>query len=219
MSARVWLDVPFSEKDTAKRNGARWDPSARRWYAPNDQVTERCRRWVAAPDLPEVFPGEDRTFGGDVLFVDMVPKSCWFTNVRSCVSPTDWDRIRRVVYGRAGQRCEVCGASPNRAQKQYLEAHERWHYDTDRRVQSLRRLIALCTDCHMATHYGFAELRGRDRQAREHLAAVNRWSPQDVRLHIEGAVELWHTRNRVKWDLDLSLLTDVDVQVNPPTRS
>ncbi len=32
--ARVWLDVPYEEKDAAKAGGARWDPQALRWYAP-----------------------------------------------------------------------------------------------------------------------------------------------------------------------------------------
>jgi hypothetical protein len=31
---RAWLDVPYAEKDQAKALGARWDPTARRWYAP-----------------------------------------------------------------------------------------------------------------------------------------------------------------------------------------
>jgi hypothetical protein len=31
---RSWLDVPFGDKDEAKAAGARWDPQARRWYAP-----------------------------------------------------------------------------------------------------------------------------------------------------------------------------------------
>jgi hypothetical protein len=80
---RVWLDVPFAEKDQAKALGARWDPQARRWYA--TQVTmARLERWAALPDIPTTLPGEDRTFGGG-LFVDLVPPSCWFTNVRSCV--------------------------------------------------------------------------------------------------------------------------------------
>jgi hypothetical protein len=32
---RVYLSVPFSEKEEAKRLGARWDGGARLWYAPN----------------------------------------------------------------------------------------------------------------------------------------------------------------------------------------
>jgi len=31
---RAYVDVPFAEKDEAKRLGARWDMAERRWYAP-----------------------------------------------------------------------------------------------------------------------------------------------------------------------------------------
>lgn len=30
MQQRIWLDVPYSEKDQAKAAGARWDPDAKR---------------------------------------------------------------------------------------------------------------------------------------------------------------------------------------------
>ncbi|EQD31721.1 hypothetical protein B2A_13732, partial [mine drainage metagenome] len=74
-------------------------------------------------ELPTVLPGEERGFGGNTLFVDLVPQTAWFTNVRSAVSRGDWDRLRKHVYVRAGNKCEVCGASGR------LEAHERWEYD------------------------------------------------------------------------------------------
>ena len=77
--ARIWL-VPFDEKDKAKAAGARWDPLAKRWYAPRE-VMNKLTAWKGLPPLPELLPGEDRTFGGNGLFVDMVPQSCWFTNV------------------------------------------------------------------------------------------------------------------------------------------
>ena len=47
------------------------------------------------------------TFGSG-LFVDLVPSSCWFSNVRSCVDQRDWERLRRMITNRADQRCEVC---------------------------------------------------------------------------------------------------------------
>ncbi len=109
--ARRWLDVPYSEKDEAKALGARWDPQARRWYAPTPAVGAATGRWAALPDLPDPLPGEDRAFGQG-LYVDLVPDTCWFTNARSCVSARDWERLRRLVIGRAGRRCEVCGSAP-----------------------------------------------------------------------------------------------------------
>jgi len=59
---RVWLDVPFAEKDQAKSLGARWDPMIGRWYAPAPAVTNLAR-WAALPDVPDLLPGEDRSDG------------------------------------------------------------------------------------------------------------------------------------------------------------
>ena len=69
--ARIYLDVPYSEKDQAKALGARWDNTARRWFDPHPP-TLALARWTARPDVPEVIPGEDRSFGSG-LFVDLVP--------------------------------------------------------------------------------------------------------------------------------------------------
>ena len=35
---RTWLDVPFAEREDAKRAGARWDLAVRAWYAPDGAV-------------------------------------------------------------------------------------------------------------------------------------------------------------------------------------
>jgi len=89
------------------------------------------------------------------LFVNLVPSSCWFTNVRSCIVPGDWTRLRCAVLDRAGHACEACGDGPDRDAGRWLEVHERWAY-TDRSpadrspaaggpVQALRRIICLCT--------------------------------------------------------------------------
>lgn len=53
-------------------------------------------------------PGEDRSFGQG-LFVDPIPETSWYVNVRSAVAARDWYRIRQMVYRRAGHRCEACG--------------------------------------------------------------------------------------------------------------
>ena len=45
---REYLAVPYEEKDAAKRLGARWDPSAQRWYIPAGHDPEPFARWRAA---------------------------------------------------------------------------------------------------------------------------------------------------------------------------
>lgn len=209
--SRDWLDVPYAEKDKAKSLGARWDAREKRWYAPAG-VTAELRPWAPSAEIPELLPGEDRAFGAG-LFVDLVPKSCWFTNVRSCVSQGDWERLRRVVVARAGRRCEAC-----RDDGQRLEVHERWAYDEARHLQSLRRLICLCSPCHETTHIGLAGVRGRADAALAHLRAVTGMSADEAESHVEDAFATWRRRSAHTWALDLSILTDVGVTVTrPPT--
>jgi uncharacterized protein DUF5710 len=215
MVERLWLDVPYAAKDLAKSSGARWDVEARRWYAPRGELLADLAQW--APSIPESLPGEDRTFGQG-LFVDLVPSTCWFTNVRSCVDPGQWDALRSMVYRRAGQRCEICGA-PRGQDRDCLEAHERWEYDERSSAQTLRRLVALCWSCHRTTHYGFAEVSGTADEAMAHLRAINQWTRAEARAHIEAAYELWARRSAHPWHLDLSILTDAGIRVREPDTS
>jgi len=208
-AARQWLDVPFSEKDEAKSAGARWDPAAERWYAPPGRMRQ-LEQWAALPDLPELLPGEDRTLG-DGLFVDLVPQSCWWTNTRSALREESWDRVRRMVYRRAGNRCEACDAS--RADGARLEAHERWEYAGG--VQYLRRLICLCQPCHTTTHMGLAQIRGVAGRAVQHLMDVTHMTPAQAGAHIEAAFATWRTRSAQSWELDLSMLSGLGLRLTP----
>lgn len=42
--ARVYLDVPFREKDAAKAAGARWDKDSQQWYDPSGN-NEQLAKW------------------------------------------------------------------------------------------------------------------------------------------------------------------------------
>ncbi len=66
-------DVPYSEKGEATTLGARWDPGGEALVDPKPP-TPGLDRWTARPPIPDVLPGEDRTFG-DGLFVDLIPRT------------------------------------------------------------------------------------------------------------------------------------------------
>jgi hypothetical protein len=211
---REWLDVPYADKDQAKSLGAWWDDEARRWYAPRPGMRQLAR-WAARPDLPALLPGEDRAFG-DGLFVDLIPETCWFESARANIAPRDWERVRRLVTGRASRRCEVpgCRRAEDRRLGILLEAHERWEYQAGKQV--LRRLICLCTRCHEATHFGLAGLRGRDTRAFSHLCAVTGMSAREADQHIQAAFATWEKRSAVRWELDLSILTRAGIALARP---
>lgn len=212
---RIWLEVPYSEKDAAKAAGARWDPTERAWFAPRPGMAA-LERWTGRAPLPQTLPGEDRSFGSG-LFVDLVPSSCWFTNVRSCVERRDWDRLRHMVYRRAGNKCEVCGAERDAVASRWLETHERWKYDDAMRVQHLARIICLCTFCHEATHFFFtAEIRGHRDRALQQLMDVNGWSVDSAEQHVDTAYRDWERRSVTHWSLNLSILTNAGIHLNEP---
>lgn len=159
------------------------------------------------------FKGEDRSFGGNELFVDPVPKTQWNDNARYSISEEDWDTIRKFVYIRAGYRCEVCGS------KGRIEAHERWHFDDTLRVQKLVRLVALCSDCHEATHLGLTRKRGKEKKAFSHLLKVTGMTEWEAMKHIEESYRVVAERSKYKYSLDLGILTDSGMELLTGNRS
>jgi hypothetical protein len=140
------------------------------------------------------------------LTVELVPSTCWYTNVRSNVAKAVRDRLRRQVAAQAGNRCEVCGG---RGRQWPVECHEQWSYDDTTLVQRLQRLVALCPVCHQVKHAGFAAKQGKLEAVLAHLAKVNGWSPEDAALYLEAAFEVWAGRSRHQWTLDISVLDSV----------
>ena len=138
-----------------------------------------------------------------MLTIELVPKTCWYRNVRSNVSREEWERLKKITFSRAGHVCELCGG---RGRKWPVECHEVFEYDDKRYIQKLVRLIALCPACHEVKHIGLAGVRGKHGAAVAHLARVNRWSVEDANLYIEVCFEVWHRRSCHQWSLDLSYL-------------
>lgn len=144
-----------------------------------------------------------------LLTVELVPRTSWYVNVRSHVSAAEWERLKKLTFGRAGYRCEVCGG---RGRKWPVECHEVFSYDDARRVQKLERLVALCPGCHEVKHIGLAGVRGRRREAVAHLARVNGWTRDDAELYLEACFETWHRRSNHEWTLDLTHLEGLGVE-------
>ncbi len=160
--------------------------------------------------VPDVLPGEDRAYGAG-LFVDLIPQTSWFQNVRAAVAPADWDQLRRMVYRRARYRCEACGISGVR-----LEAHERFTYDARAGVQRLVRLLCLCEWCHIATHMGMAGVRGVQDLAFGHLTAVTGMTEEQAEEHVDAAFARWAQRSRIAWRVDLSIIAAAGLRLCEP---
>lgn len=137
------------------------------------------------------------------LNFELVPESCWCSNLRSALPPAVWDTIRKKAYARAGGKCMICGAPTAR-----LEAHEQWLYDDDTCVQSLANVIAVCKSCHEVIHIGRTTLLGGEKQASEHFMKVNGCSYSEYKKALGEANAVHRERSRKEWLLDVSKLKD-----------
>lgn len=48
------LNVPYNEKEEAKRLGAHWSPARRKWYLPNWMDPKPFHKWLDAETLKEI---------------------------------------------------------------------------------------------------------------------------------------------------------------------
>ena len=135
------------------------------------------------------------------LDFEFVPEECWFDNLRSRLTPADWDRVRKDAYARAGWRCRICGA------KGRMEAHEKWSYDDEKALQKLEDVLALCARCHEVKHIGRAQLMGRGDDAMEWFMQVNGCTQMDFHEALGEANERYRQRNKIEgWVTDITWL-------------
>ena len=197
----IYLNIPYQDKEIAKEYGAIWDKDCKKWFC-EDESNELCNLYERFKDITII--GEDRDYGGKELFIDMIPKTSYFKNVRSIFSEGDWNLIRKHIYERTGNRCECCGIKRSR----YLEAHERWVFDFETKTQKLIRIIALCRLCHQATHYGHSKQTKEMTKIHEHLKKVRKMNDEALRTHIKEAYKIWEERNKIQWTIDTSIITN-----------
>jgi len=144
------------------------------------------------------------------LTVELVPQTCWFSNVRDHVNESIWDQLRNTAYKAAEYYCEICGGQ---GEKWPLECHEVWEYRENKHIQILKRLSVLCPSCHEVKHIGHAEIRGRGEAAKQHLSTVNNWNSENTEEYLQEVWGIWEKRSRYKWKLDLTWLEKQGIKV------
>jgi len=139
---------------------------------------------------------------GHVLTIELVPSTCWYSNLRNAVSPAAWDAIRLATYAGSGHVCAICSASG------VLHCHERWHYDDVQHVQRLDGFIALCRLCHSVKHIGYAEMFSDDYDGVvRHYLKVNGCSMDDFVVAKALAFGVWRERSCFDWVQDFGAYT------------
>jgi len=144
------------------------------------------------------------------LTIELVPETCWFTNLRSELDSDDWKKLKQMTYRKANYQCEICGG---RGPEWPVECHEIWHYNDEEHIQKLIGLIALCPACHEVKHMGFANISGRGHIAAQHLAKVNEWTTDRTDQYIQEQFAIWQERSKFAWQLDVTWLDQFEIKI------
>ena len=199
---RVYLVVPYDNKEEAKKLGAKWDKTVKKWYAPKGERA-LVERWGEEARMLTALEAEDRMWGGNTLGVEFQPKSCWCKKIQYSIQRIDRERVQDFVLGRTNRTCETCGVQDV---ERDFHVHGRWVFEDG--TQRLVRLMALCERCYESTHFGSAHYNGRRDEAFAHLKTTLKKTDAECQAHIDGAYERLATLNKQKWMVDLSLLRD-----------
>lgn len=143
------------------------------------------------------------------LQIELVPSSCFWSNIRSYLKQSQWDKIRKQVYEKANYCCEICGE-----QGIYypVACHEVWKYDDIEGIQTLSHFQALCMSCHDVKHIGYAKNQGRGEQAFNHFKKINQLEHNLAKNIIKGTIA-YHksTRDKKEWKLDIEHLKEYGI--------
>jgi hypothetical protein len=153
----------------------------------------------------------DESVSGDwsglKLRVELIPSSCWYSNVRSEVSKGEWDVIRKKCFSSAGHVCEICGDNGrNQGFGWPVECHEIWDFDMDFIKQTLKGFISLCPYCHKSKHIGLSQLNGEYELALSQIMKVNSIGREEAERHVHDSFAEWEKRSAVEWDLDITYI-------------
>lgn len=141
------------------------------------------------------------------LEIELVPKTCWYSNLRKVLTAEEWQRVRIIIcdFRLTKNKCAICN------QTSYgLEAHEKWEYNLNEHTQKLIDILPLCRNCHKVKHWGLASLNGEIDLVVNHFLKVNNCTEDILKQHLLDSKNLWETRNQIQnWNLDISYLSSI----------
>jgi hypothetical protein len=161
------------------------------------------------------------------LTVELVPRTAWWTNVRSNVTRAEWEKCK--TYAKAQSHfpgrpdlptCLICGSNgTTQGRRHRVEADEIWDYDDDHQLQTLVGIRPLCPMCHSVKHLGRTrQVSSPEQWARviEHIEWVNgrEWTETYLEDYLEIVFAIWEARSQMEWRLDISFLTRIGISAN-----
>jgi len=144
------------------------------------------------------------------VLLELIPKTCFYTNVRTLLPTKYWNILRKESYAKAGNKCEICKQTgKEQGYRHNVECHEIWDYNDEVKTQKLIGLISLCPKCHQVKHFGRATAIGKQAEVLKHMETVNGWSHKECLDHLAETMTIHMDRSQYKWRLDLGILSEL----------
>lgn len=152
------------------------------------------------------------------LTLELVPATSWWTNVRSEISRSEWEKCKNYSKAKTDGRCIICNSTGLSQGRNYAtEAHEVWAYDDTNKIQTLVDIIPLCPRCHMAKHLGRTRALNDPRlwaEIIQHFMDVNEMYDERVDEYLLDAFYVYERRSQHTWKLDISFLEKIGVKID-----
>ncbi|QYC52465.1 putative HNH endonuclease [Salmonella phage SSBI34] len=136
----------------------------------------------------------------------LIPRTAWGNNLRSYLTSSQWDKVRRKCYQENNYKCQICGGQGGNGRKHPVEAHEDWEF-----VNGEVRLVgimSLCPPCHEFHHPGLAERNGKVERMLRQFMKVNGITRDQAISYMKGEFELWRQRSQQEWSLNIDYLSE-----------
>lgn len=145
------------------------------------------------------------------LTINLLPKGAWNNDFSKTLSKKDWDKLREVALKKANGKCEICGYETND-----LDVHEEWEFNVNKKTQTLKDIIAICSKCHGVKHFKNSVRLGFGEEAQKHFIKVNNCSELQFVTHLNKSLIEYEENNAIyRWKIsaDLEKFGGKDVEI------
>lgn len=229
--SQIWLPLPTSMWKTLEDAGIPRNhgvKNAGQFYLPEGTELKPYDRFL---------PLSYRQRPPNFVFNPRAPVSAMSLNIWNAFDNGTWDHIRQINSSRSGRRCVLCGNVNHRLmeidngpkwRKGAIDCHEIWDWhqpDPDIKVgiQTLKSIIVVCFECHMAFHEGYARklarAKGLESEFKSHIAShrvfMTRRDPRDIKNEMNTELlRLKQFDDVHMWIVDLGHLEKQDYMKN-----
>lgn len=136
----------------------------------------------------------------------LIPQTAWDNNLRSYLTSTGWDKVRRKCYAEHNHHCQICGGQGGNGRKHPVECHESWTFEEGE--VKLVGLMCLCPPCHEFHHPGLADKNGKGERMLKQFMKVNEVTRDEAMSYFRREFFLWNQRSQREWTLNIDYLAE-----------